>query len=53
MQAILGAHGYKAHETYSPSWIQVEVPASFLELVCPVAERNIKLVKGLVPVTTP
>ncbi|EDR01578.1 uncharacterized protein LACBIDRAFT_310608 [Laccaria bicolor S238N-H82] len=46
--AILGAHGYKLHETYNPSWIQVEVPKPFLELVCPAAERNIESVKGLV-----
>ena len=41
MKAILGAHGYKVHETYSPPWTQVDVPKSFLELVCPMAEKNI------------
>ena len=46
MKAILGAHGYKVHETYSPPWTQVDVPKSFLELVCPMAEKNIELVKG-------
>ncbi|KIK06290.1 hypothetical protein K443DRAFT_3320 [Laccaria amethystina LaAM-08-1] len=45
--AILGAHGYKVHETYSPPWTQVDVPKLFLELVCPMAEKNIELVKGL------
>jgi hypothetical protein len=45
-KAILGAHGYKVHETYSPPWTQVDVPKSFLELVCPMAEKNIELVKG-------
>ena len=46
MKAILGAHVYKVHETYSLLWTQVDVPKSFLELVCPMAEKNIELVKG-------
>ena len=38
MQAILGAHGFKAHETYDPVWRHVHVPEQFLNLVCPMAE---------------
>lgn len=37
-QAILGAHGYKTHETYDPIWRHVHVPEQFLQLVCPMAE---------------
>ncbi|KDR75964.1 hypothetical protein GALMADRAFT_225713 [Galerina marginata CBS 339.88] len=45
--AILGAHSYRVHETYNPAWTQVEVPPPFLALVCPMAEANVQLVKGL------
>ncbi|KDR69528.1 hypothetical protein GALMADRAFT_230698 [Galerina marginata CBS 339.88] len=45
--AILGAHGYRVHETYNPAWTQVEDPLPFLALVCPMAEANVQLVKGL------
>jgi hypothetical protein len=38
MQAILGAHGFKAHEVYDPVWRHVHVPEQFLSLVCPMAE---------------
>ncbi|KAF8234003.1 hypothetical protein L208DRAFT_861437 [Tricholoma matsutake] len=37
--AILAAHGYKAHEVYDPVWRHVQVPEQFLKLVCPMAER--------------
>jgi hypothetical protein len=39
MQAILGAHGFKAHEVYDPVWHHVHVPEQFLTLVCPMAEH--------------
>jgi hypothetical protein len=45
-QAILGAHGYKLHETYDPEWRKVIVPFHFLQLVCPRAEQIITLVEG-------
>lgn len=38
--AILGAHGYKAHEVYDPVWRHVHVPEPFLTLMCPMAEEN-------------
>lgn len=47
VKAILGAHGYKAHETYSPPWTKVKVPEEFLQLICPMAENNLSLVKGI------
>ncbi|KAH9474890.1 hypothetical protein JR316_0013358 [Psilocybe cubensis] len=37
-EAVLGAHGYKAHEVYDPIWRHVHVPEIFLHLVCPMAE---------------
>ncbi|GLB44253.1 hypothetical protein LshimejAT787_1601830 [Lyophyllum shimeji] len=36
--AVLGAHGYKAHEIYDPVWRHVHVPEVFLMRVCPDAE---------------
>ncbi|PPQ74282.1 hypothetical protein CVT24_001198 [Panaeolus cyanescens] len=38
-EAILGAHGFKAHETYDPIWTRVHVPDQFLHLMCPMAEQ--------------
>lgn len=38
-KAILGAHGYKAHEVYDPVWRHVHVPEQFLTLMCPMAEE--------------
>ncbi|KAF8800373.1 hypothetical protein BYT27DRAFT_7117820 [Phlegmacium glaucopus] len=45
-QAILGAHGYKLHESYNPRWRKIIVPEPFLKLVCPEAEERVKLVEG-------
>lgn len=44
--AILAAHGYKAHEVYDPVWRHVQVPEQFLKLVCPMAERLYSEVVG-------
>ncbi|KAF5370507.1 hypothetical protein D9615_010341 [Tricholomella constricta] len=44
--AILGAHGFRVHEEYNPTWTQVEVPKPFLDLICPMAEANVKLIEG-------
>ncbi|KII86607.1 hypothetical protein PLICRDRAFT_113764, partial [Plicaturopsis crispa FD-325 SS-3] len=44
--AILGAHGYKKHEEYNPTWRHIGVPDVFLALVCPMAEANVGLVEG-------
>ncbi|KAK7054027.1 hypothetical protein R3P38DRAFT_2500628 [Favolaschia claudopus] len=40
VQAILGAAGYRADEVYDPVWRHVEVPAEFLDLMCPMAEEK-------------
>ncbi|KAK7027617.1 hypothetical protein R3P38DRAFT_3190602 [Favolaschia claudopus] len=39
-KAILGAAGYRADEVYDPVWRHVEVPAEFLDLMCPMAEEK-------------
>lgn len=36
--AILGAHGFKAHEVYDPVWCHIHVPEQFLSLVCSMAK---------------
>lgn len=46
MQAILGAHGYKATEEYNPVWRLVHVPAAFLLLMCPMAEEILEKIEG-------
>lgn len=38
--AILGAHGYKAHEVYDPVWRHIHVPEQFLMLMCLMAEEH-------------
>lgn len=45
-QAILGAHGYKAHEHYNPVWTLVRVPEVFLALICPMAEEIVASIEG-------
>ncbi|KAF9488939.1 hypothetical protein BDN71DRAFT_1512599 [Pleurotus eryngii] len=45
-QAILGAHGYKAHEEYCLLWQEVPVPTEFLMLFCPSAEGHLASVQG-------
>lgn len=47
LQAILGAHSYKAHEHYSPVWTLVQVPERFLSLVCPMAEDIVASIEGM------
>ncbi|PPQ83951.1 hypothetical protein CVT24_005890 [Panaeolus cyanescens] len=37
-EAILGAHRYKTHKTYSPAWRHIQAPKAFLQLVCPMTE---------------
>ncbi|KAH9939892.1 hypothetical protein B0H21DRAFT_812429 [Amylocystis lapponica] len=44
--AILGCHGYKAHEVYDPIWRKVPVPSQFLIQMCPMAEKIIAKVEG-------
>jgi hypothetical protein len=50
-QAILGAHGYKTHEHYSPVWTLVQVPEIFLSLICPMAEGIVTSIEGTVNVS--
>ncbi|KAJ7835416.1 hypothetical protein B0H13DRAFT_2240081 [Mycena leptocephala] len=45
--AILGTHGYKAHENYDPVWRHVRVPESFLCLMCPKAEEILEKIEGV------
>lgn len=46
-KAILGTHGYKAHEVYDPVWRHVHVPQQFFQLVCPMAEEMISSLHGI------
>lgn len=46
-QAILGTHGYKAHENYDPVWRHVRVPEAFLRLMCPEAEDILEKIEGV------
>ncbi|KAF9072256.1 hypothetical protein BDP27DRAFT_424984 [Rhodocollybia butyracea] len=39
VKAVLGAAGYKAHESYDPIWRHIRVPEAFLLLMCPMAEE--------------
>ncbi|EDR04062.1 uncharacterized protein LACBIDRAFT_330862 [Laccaria bicolor S238N-H82] len=48
LKAHLARHMLGYHqEKMGPPWTQVDVPKLFLELVCPMAEKNVELVKGL------
>lgn len=47
LQAILAAHGYKAHELYNPVWTQVHVPEVFIQYVCPMAEGIVASIEGI------
>ncbi|KAF9487872.1 hypothetical protein BDN71DRAFT_1436531 [Pleurotus eryngii] len=42
-QAILGAHGHKAHEEYHPLWQEVPVSNTFISVFCPTAKSYLVL----------